>query len=276
MRRFSKAFLSTVCATASLIYCSAMSQAAPTPVQLTLTTDSSIELTTFFFRGDPVNEITSTATAALSGTLDVELFQNDGSPPASGIGITDGTIAFEDIGTQLSIDLVIFGEIELDASGLGFSDISTNAPPFIPISSDFFDPAAGSPTSWSLNTGSISHTTTGTFGALYTDGTIDFASDPVAIDFPGLASFDQSETLVGISGGISTYDVDVLVSIPISFDETLPLDTSIGPPPPNEWTGTGVIVATGSYTYVVPEPSGIVLILLAALGFFAFLRGRSV
>ncbi len=238
-------------------------QAAPVSLQLTLTNDSSLEL----FMDALGGGATASVPFDLSGTLDVTL--NDAiddiavTNDTSSIGFDDATIVLSDETFDLSLG--VLGGVVGELSGLTINTLSSNGPiPLTPtgLLDPFpytFDPGGGSPTEVAIDEGTMTYNGTG--GVIILGGpiTFDIGSNPIETTINPVGQIGlvtQDATLTG-----TTLVVDVVVSTPITFSDALFTD-------PTEVNNTfsGAVVATGSYTTIVPEPSSLVLLGLAAAG----------
>ncbi len=249
------------------------SQAAPVSLQLTLTNDSSLEL----FIDTLSGLATSSVSFDLSGTVDITLddaiddisVTND----TSSISFDDATIVLSDETFDLSLG--VLGGVEGEFFGLTINTLNSNGP--IPITPTglldpfpyTFDPGGGSPTQLAIDEGTWTYLGTGSIGGIPPGPiTFEFGSNPIEATVNPVGQIGlvtQDATLTG-----TTLVVDVVVSTPITFSDALITD-------PTEVNNTfsGAIVATGSYTTIVPEPTSLVLLGIAAAALIPLWRRRS-
>ncbi len=237
-------------------------KAAPVSLALTLTTDSGVTL----FISTLGGAVSTVVPFVVVGTIDVT-FDDAIDDPA---GTNDTTsISFDGAAIDLSdesfaLDLGFLGSLPGESTGLGINSFSSNGSIGLTtsVASDpfayTFDPGGGSPTELAFDAGNL--TFTPTLPAAHPPPiVIDFSTDPLAgnVDPVGqIGLVTQDLTLTG-----NTLVVDVLVSVPLSFvgvilTDPLVVDTDFN----------GVLIATGSYTTIVPEPSTVVLLGIAAAG----------
>ncbi len=228
-----------------------VAKAAPIGTTLTLTTDSSLTVFVSTLGG----ATTGALTTAASGTADVTF--DDAAPPSSTIEITDAEVDLAD--GSIFLDLSLFGGVEAALIGAGINTLTTDAAALTetaPLGNPFtstFDPGAGTGLTASIDEGALTYNGTGALGGILGMGTFDFATDPLSFSLGsvgqiGLVTQSQSGTLV-----------DVTVSVPVSFSDQIATD-----PVTIDVVVSGQLILTGSY--IIPEPSTLVLLGLAGLG----------
>jgi len=243
-------------------------KAAPVSLALTLTTDSGVTLFISAIGG----AISDVIPFDMSGTIDVT-FDDAIDDPA---GTNDTTsISFDDAAIDLSdepllLEFGFLGNVQGGFTGMGINTFSSNSP--IPLTTSVasdpfeytFDPGGGSPTELEIDEGLFTYIGTGALGVTH-GSSLGFSIDPAAQTFVPVGQIGlvtQDMTLTG-----NTLVVDVVVSAPLSFTgailtDPLALDTDF----------SGVLIATGSYTTIVPEPSAVVLLGIAAAGLIPLWR----
>lgn len=237
---------------------------APISTTLTLTNDSQLTL----FLSAVGGAVETDLPFDLSGTIDVTL---DDAIDDFAVNNDTTSLSLDDAAIDLSDESVLLDTfangVTFDFSGLGINTLSSNGAvalattdPTDPFEYSF-DPGGGSPTELSIDEGLFTYLGTGPIGGLIGSGTVNFTADPSVATLPSVGQVGlvtQDATLIG-----NTLLVDVIVSIPLTFADTLQSDSVSG----LEIAGSfaGAIVATGSYTTIVPEPSSVVLLGIAMI-----------
>ncbi len=238
-------------AVAILGFTTNQAKAAPVSLTLTLTTDAGMDLLI-----SAAVVLTGSAGFDFTGTIDIVL--DDAIDDLAG---TNDTTSFEFVGAAIAISdesLVIPSIIDSEFIGVGINTLTSNGP--IPLTTSVpvnpfaytFDPGAGSPTTFGLDVGLL------TYSGL-ASGTFDFGTDPLLGDLGPVGQIGFVTQDVTITG--NTIVVDVTVSAPLTFNSNITTD-----PLPIDVDLSGAIVATGSYTTIIPEPSSIVLLGIALVG----------
>jgi len=248
--------LSALLAMATILsYSTNLASAAPISLSLTMTTNSGMDITIVSgSQGSGVGSFDLIGTIDI--TLDDALYVDDWSPANDTTSIN-----FDDAAVAVSDETLVVGTSGTIAifSGVGINTLISANPMLLtqdpggPPFTYSFDPGAGGPTAMSLDEGTID---IAGFGQLIP---LDLALAPVNFDIPPNATtalLTQDVSQVG-----STVTVDVILSIPLSFSSTATTDFG-----GVDLSLSGAFVATGSYTHVVPEPSTLVLLGIAAVG----------
>ncbi len=232
-------------------------KAVPVSLTLTLVTDSSLDLTITL-----AGALTGSASFDLSGKIDISLDEEiediGGTNDTTSIAIDDAAINLSD--ESLSVPFIL----DFDFLNLAINSLSSNGS--IPLTTTVgsnpfeytFDPGGGSPTSIALDEGLL------TFTGL-TTGTLDFNTAPLATSLASVGQIASVTQDVTIMGPFPFVFVDVIVSIPISFSDTITTDG-----PPVDLDFSGVLVATGRYP--IPEPSTSVLLGIAIVALIPLRR----
>ncbi len=243
------------------VHCGVAARAAPVSLTLSLTTDSSIDVLLSTLNG----LVEGSTSFALSGTLDAQLDDAIDDLAATNdttsIQLLDAAIDLSD--ETLVIDLGLLGGVEVFYQDLGINQLDSGGPlslttvnPVDPFAYTL-DPGENG-FSATIDEGFLSFTGTGNIGQ-----TLGINSAPIAPTTLTFGSLGQVAALtqdVTVNG--QTVSVDVRLSMPVTFDvEAIATD-----PTTVDITITGLFVATGSYTTVIPEPSTLILVGLAALG----------
>ncbi len=271
MKKFS--FLSVL--STSLLLGSSTAKAAPVEVVLTLTSDSGVELfvETFDFA------VTSITPLDWTGTMNVIL--DDEEPPSSTIAFNGSDIDWSD--ETLFLDLGLFGGVDAALVNMNINITSTGAVPITPAGGGppfdgTFDPSdssLGNVTSGVIDEGALTFFGTGGLGGVLGEGTIDFSEDNLNFDLPepqpNISMISQSaKNFIGSGGGFETFEVDVLLTMPLQVFDTITTD-----PVDINYTVEGTIFATGSYQIVeqiIPEPSTFVLLGVGAMAMVPLMR----
>ena len=252
------------CAWVAIVGADKSSYAYPASAQLTLTTDSSVDLFITIFDG----AVTASVPFSLAGTLDIQVEERlnlDLINDTTGLSFNGANIDLSD--QTVDIMAGILGGILAEISGAKINSLSSNG--FIPLTSTNvsnpftyeFDPGGGSPTELSIDEGVFTYLGTGPFNPFLGSGTIDFATNPVSAVIPSVGQIG----MVTQSAVVTDGNVYVTVSAPITFTDALLTD-----PTDVDAILSGVIVGTG-YFYI-PEPSSIVLLGIALVGLIPLWR----
>lgn len=256
--------LAIVCLTLAAVVASGKTTvAAPGYANLTLTTDSSVNLFVSALSGT----VTALVPFDLSGSIDITANAALTSPSfndTTGLAFSGADISLSDQTVNLAAGFL--GGISAEVTGAGINSLTSNG--YIPLNSTSgsppftysFDPGAGSPTQIGIDEGLFTYLGTGPVGGVLGSGTVDFGADPVTADIPSVGQIG----LVTQSFASSANVVYITVSAPITFADSLLTD-----PVSVDVDLTGVIVATG---FFVPEPSSVVLLGIAILGLIPMWR----
>ena len=232
-------------------------QAAPASFVATLAPGSQMSLFVSAFGGFtaliPI-DVTGTVDVILDDAIDDPALTND----TTLISLVDATIDITDQTTTVNP-----GPVTIELNGAGINALDSNGPiattSLSPVNYEYvFDPGGGTPTDISIDEGSILLDTG--VGSISRD----FLADPFVAIIAPLGPIGFLTQNVSVIGG--NIVVDVVISLPITLAEmdsgTSPIDVSI----------EGVLIATGSYTTVVPEPSTLVLLGISMIGLIPLLR----
>lgn len=249
-------------------------QAASVPIQLTLTDDAGANLFIAAIGG----VVTASIPFDISGTIDVSLDEaisgnlvpDELVNNTTGIALTGADIDLSD--ESLSLSLGLLGGVDGAIVGAGINTLDSNGNialtttnPTNPFEYSF-DPGGGNPTSLAIDQGQFTYLGFGPLGGALGSGTIDFSSEPVEAELPSLGQIGLvTQDVVAQIG--NTVTVDVVVSAPLTFSDTIltdPIDVTVDL--------SGALVATGFYTYIVPEPSTLVLLGIAFVGLIPMWR----
>ncbi|MBX7166137.1 MAG: PEP-CTERM sorting domain-containing protein [Pirellulales bacterium] len=246
-----------------LVLCSASCCiAAPVSTTLTLVPGSNLTLTVRL-----LGSISTSVNVPASGTQNLTLDSCD--PLATTLSFDGGQLFADD--NSFTFDLGALGSAS--ASLIDVTLAALNTPGQIPLSYSGgtwnyqFDPAdsTNSNTYSGVNGGLLTYQGSGPIALLLGSGTLDFSSDPLYFELPQggeLATLNQ--TLLGTSGGASTYGLTLTLPLSVNAQIVVPglgVDAYF----------SGTIGATGSYV-CVPEPSTVVLLAAALAGFLPLAR----
>lgn len=243
--------------------------AAPVSLTLTLTDQAGAGLFIAAIGG----AVTSSIPFEISGTIDVTLDDaiDDlaGTNDTTSINLDGAQIFLSD--ETLNLSLGFLGGVSAGLDGLEITTLQSASPialtttnPTNPFEYNF-DPGGGNPTELAIGAGLFTYNGTGALGGALGSGTIDFSTEPLSAEIPSVGAIGLLTQTVTVTG--STVVVDVVVSAPLSFsDEILtdPVDVIVDL--------TGALVATGSYTTIIPEPSTMVLLGVALVGLIPMWR----
>ncbi len=258
--------LSLTCmALAAMVAFGQTAKAAPVSTQLTLTGASGVNLFISTLGGAVTADIPFDITGTIDITLEDQIDDGVSGTATTAIALDDAAIDLSD--QSLNLSLGFLGGVEGEITGAGINQLSsngniplTNTNPTDPFTYTF-DPGGGSPTSITIDEGLFTYLGTGPVGGLLGSGTLDFASDPIAAELGPVGQIGLVTQDIGAQVG-NTVTVDVVVSAPLTFADTLLTD-----PVTLDVDLSGALVATGFYTYVIiPEPSTLVLLGIAFVG----------
>ncbi len=264
--------LSITClALAAMVVSSQTTKAAPVSLTLNLTTDTGVTLFVSTIGGTVSAIVPFNLTGSIDVTLDDAIDDLAGTNDTTSISLDDAAIDFSDAFVPDFMDEFI-GQMDIGFSGLGINSLSSNGGialtatnPTDPFESTF-DPGGGSPTTLSIDEGAFLYSSGGFIGVLGS-GTIDFAIDPVGVTVPPVGQIGLVTQDVTVTG--NTIVVDVVVSAPLDFAfGLLPLTDVLF----FDLEFSGALVATGSYTTIIPEPSTLVLLAIAIAGMIPLWR----
>ncbi len=260
--------LSITCmALVPLVFFGQTAKAAPVSLALTLTTDSGVTLFTSTVGGSVSAIVSFDVTGSVDVTLDDAIDDPLGTNDTTSISFDDAEIDFSD--ETLVFDLGILGSVDGEFIGLGINLLTSNGS--IPLTTTLaadpfaytFDPGGGSPTEFAVDEGLF--VTSGSFGTVFVSNTLDFSNAPLGgtVDPVGqIGLVTQDLTLTG-----NTLVVDVLMSAPLTFSDSIVTEGQT-----IDLEFSAILIATGSYTTIVPEPSTVVLLGLAAAGLIPLWR----
>ncbi len=268
-------------ALAAIVAFGQTTKAAPVSLTLNLTTDTELNLFVTFLEGIRSANVPFDLTGSIDVTLDDAIDDLAGTNDTTSISLDDAAIDFSDESVSDFINEIAFSHGPIGFTGLGINSLSsigdislTTTSPTDPFESTF-DPGGGSPTALSIDEGAFSYMVTGPLSVLFGSGTIEFATDPgVATVSPvgQLGLVTQDVTVTG-----DTIVVDVVMSAPLDFAFDILITPGLSTVNPDsvftfELDFSGVIVATGSYTTIIPEPSTLVLLGIATAGMIPLWR----
>ncbi len=247
-------------------------RANPVSFTATLTTDSTATILISMIQG----ATTASTAVDISGTIDVTIdsgldtFAIAASGTSSTISLDDSEIELSD--ESLLVSLGLWGAFEFQTLGMGINGLSTNGPIALTPTGSIdpfpytFDPGAGAPTELNIDEGLLSYVGSGSLGSQIGSGNFSYSTDPINATLASAGQVGLLTQDVTIAG--NTIVVDVLISAPLDFAYTIdPPDLGMV-----DLEFSGVIVATGNYTTIVPEPSSAVLLGLAVVGLIPLWR----
>ncbi len=264
-------------ALAAIIACGQTAKAAPVSTALTLTTDSGVNLVVSTLGGFVSSEVPIPVDliGTIEITLDDAIDDLAGTNDATSVSLDDAAIDLSDASFFLNLHFYQMGAV----SGLGINSITSNGgigltttSPTDPFTSTF-DPGGGSPTELSIDEGIFTYLGIGAFGDPWGFVSADFAVDPVSATVSPVGQIGLVTQDVTVTG--NTIVVDVVVSAPLSFSYEIPVLNTADPGDPIlniNLDYSGALVATGSYTTIVPEPSTLVLLGIAIAGMIPLWR----
>ncbi len=257
----------------AVMVCSQSAKAAPVSTQLTLTDDAEVDL----FISTLGGAVTALLPFEIDGTIDVTLDMAISGPLGSpvdnttGLSLDGAAISLSD--QTLDLNLAFLGGVEGEIVDAEINQLSsdgiiptTNTNPTNPFEYTFDPGGAGAGTDLAIDSGVLTYLGTGPVGGLLGSGTLDFASDPVSatLDSVGQIGLVTQDVVAQVG---DTVTVNVIVSAPLTF-----MDTILTDPVTLDVDLSGALVATGFYTYIVPEPSTFVLLGVALLGLIPMWR----
>ncbi len=151
-----------------------------------------------------------------------------------------------------------FGGIEAAIIGIGVNGFTTNGPVALNNTSGVnpftytFDPGEND-LDVTIDEGFLTYNGTGPLGGIIGMGTFDFNADQLSFTMGSVGQIGL------VTQNQTANTVDVSVSVPVSFNTLITTD-----PVTIDVFITGAIVSTGSY--IIPEPSTLVLLGLAGFG----------
>jgi len=259
-------------ALAAIIAFGQTTKAAPVSLTLNLTTDTELNLFIFVLGGIGTANIPFDLTGSIDVTLDAAIDDLAGTNDTTSISLDDAAIDFSDESVS-DIICGFIGHLRIGFSGLGINSLSSNGGIALTTTSSTdpfestFDPGGGSPTALSIDEGAFSYLGIGAIGGLIGFGTIEFATNPGVATVSPVGQIGLVTQDVTVTG--DTIVVDVVVSAPLDFAfDILILSDSVT----FELDFSGALVATGSYTTIVPEPSTLVLLGIATAGMIPLWR----
>lgn len=243
--------------------------ADPISLTLTLTDDAGAGLFIAAIGGAMTEAIPVDISGTIDITLDDAIDDLAGTNDTTGLDLNGGNIQLSD--ESLNLSLTFLGEVEAELTGVGITTLNTTETLVLTTTNPTgpfeytFDPGLGNPTALGIDQGQFTYLGTGSLGEALGSGTIDFTTDPLSADIPPTGQIGLVTQTVTVTG--STVVVDVVVSAPITFSDAIltdPVDVVVNL--------SGALVATGSYTTIIPEPSTIVLLGVALVGLIPMWR----
>ncbi len=271
----------TCLALVAMVASSQTTKAAPVSLTLNLTTDTNLNLFVTIFGGGRSANVPFNLIGSIDITLDDAIGNLAGTNDTASISLDDAAIDFSDESVSDFLDEAVFSHGPIGFTGLGINSLSSNGGIALTTTSPTdpyaytFDPGGGSPTALSIDEGAFSYMFSGPIGSLIGSGTIDFAMDPVGVTVSPVGQIGLVTQDVTVTG--DTIVVDVVVSAPLDFAFDILITPGLSTVEPDgvfpfDLEFSGALVATGSYTTIIPEPSTLVLLGIAIAGMIPLWR----
>ena len=200
---------------------------------------------------------TTTASGNVLANLYATFDPGTHAATVTGLEFTGGTTAYADM--SFLLDFGVLGTIAADSAGMQ-STSDTPAPPGTVTGTTF--PCLEHEVIF--NAGTVNFTATGLAATYLPPFTYDVSANPIITSANASGTLTVSApTIVALN---ATYDV--LLSIPLDFDESMYQDANASV----TLSGAGTIQASGQFTRVIPEPASGLLLAFGAAA--ALLRRR--